>query len=142
MRRMYGSVVERNGGGASSSTLPSTSNAEDDPSSSSVVVVSKSRKGSTIASGVVNLTNTIVGAGMLGLPGAFGGTGWLAGTFLIILSASFSAHGLVLLSRAACLTGRPSSFYSLALASVPGCTMLIDAAVALKCFGVATGMIS
>jgi amino acid permease len=133
MRRMYGSVVEKNGGGTSSS-LPIV-NAEDASSS----VVSKSRKGSTIASGVVNLANTIVGAGMLGLPGAFGGTGWLAGVFLIVLSASLSAHGLVLLSKAACLTGRPSSFYSLALASVPGYTTLIDAAVALKCFGVATG---
>ena len=121
---MYGSVV-------SGTTLPSNTDA----------TVVKSRKGSTIASGVVNLSNTIVGAGMLGLPGAFGGTGWLSGIILIVLSASFSAHGLVLLSKAACLTGRPSSFYSLALASVPRYTILIDAAVALKCFGVATGMI-
>jgi hypothetical protein len=119
---MYGSVV-------SGTTLPSNTDA----------TVVKSRKGSTIASGVVNLSNTIVGAGMLGLPGAFGGTGWLSGIILIVLSASFSAHGLVLLSKAACLTGRPSSFYSLALASVPRYTILIDAAVALKCFGVATG---
>lgn len=99
-----------------------------------------SRKGATIASGVVNLTNTIVGAGMLGLPGAFGGTGWLSGVVLIVLSAAFSAHGLVLLSKAAVLTGRPSSFYSVALASVPRYTILIDLAVALKCFGVATGV--
>ena len=96
-------------------------------------------KGSTILSGVVNLSNTIVGAGMLGLPGAFGGTGWLSGIVLIALAATFSAHGLVLLSKAACLTGRPSSFYSVALASVPRYTILIDLAVALKCFGVATG---
>jgi hypothetical protein len=121
---MYGSVEK------SGMTLPSNTDA----------TVVKSRKGSTIASGVVNLSNTIVGAGMLGLPGAFGGTGWLSGTILIVLSASFSAHGLVLLSKAACLTGRPSSFYSLALASVPRYTILIDAAVALKCFGVATGV--
>jgi len=99
----------------------------------------ESKKGSSIASGVINLANTIVGAGMLGLPGAFGGTGWLSGMILIALSAMFSAHGLVLLSKAACLTGRPSSFYSVALASVPKYTILIDLAVALKCFGVATG---
>lgn len=101
---------------------------------------SQTQKGSSIASGIVNLINTIVGAGMLGLPGAFGGTGWLSGIILIILSATFSAHGLVLLSKAACLTGRPSSFYSVAFASVPRYTILIDLAVALKCFGVATGM--
>mmetsp|Transcript_27186 Transcript_27186/g.49371 ORF Transcript_27186/g.49371 Transcript_27186/m.49371 type:complete len:128 (+) Transcript_27186:83-466(+) len=102
----------------------------------------ESKKGSSIASGVINLANTIVGAGMLGLPGAFGGTGWLSGMILIALSAMFSAHGLVLLSKAACLTGRPSSFYSVALASVPKYTILIDLAVALKCFGVATVLFS
>ncbi len=101
---------------------------------------SATNNGSTIASGVVNLANTIVGAGMLGLPGALGGTGWLSGIILIIAAASFSAHGLVLLSKAACMTGRPSSFYSVALASVPKYTILIDLAVALKCFGVATGV--
>ena len=93
----------------------------------------------TVISCSINLTNTIVGAGMLGLPGAFGGTGWLAGLFLIVISASFSAHGLVLLSKAAQAAGLPSSFYSVALAAVPQYTVLIDLAVAMKCFGVATG---
>ena len=93
----------------------------------------------TVISCSINLTNTIVGAGMLGLPGAFGGTGWLAGLLLIVISASFSAHGLVLLSKAAQAAGLPSSFYSVALAAVPQYTVLIDLAVALKCFGVATG---
>lgn len=93
----------------------------------------------TVISCSINLTNTIVGAGMLGLPGAFGGTGWLAGLFLIVISASFSAHGLVLMSKAAQAAGLPSSFYSVALAAVPQYTVLIDFAVALKCFGVATG---
>ena len=79
------------------------------------IKMSNSKKGSSILSGVVNLSNTIIGAGMLGLPGAFGGTGWLSGIILIGLSATFSAHGLVLLSKAACLTGRPSSFYSVAI---------------------------
>ena len=98
-----------------------------------------SKRGSSIASGVINLGNTIVGAGMLGLPGAFGGTGWLSGIIILLLSATFSAHGLVLLSKSACITGIPSSFYSVAMASVPRYTILIDLAVALKCFGVATG---
>ena len=98
------------------------------------------KKGSSIASGVVNLSNTIIGAGMLGLPGAFQGTGWLSGIILLVLSATFSAHGLVLLSKAACITERPCSFYTIAKASVPRYTILIDLAVALKCFGVATGM--
>ncbi len=93
----------------------------------------------TLWSGFINLTNTIVGAGMLGLPGAFAGTGNIGGTILILLGASFSAHGLILLSKAAQRSGLPSSFYSVARSAVPQYTILIDLAVALKCFGVATG---
>ena len=118
----------------------STASQEIDTATNDMIMKSSNREGgSTIASGVVNLTNTIVGAGMLGLPGAMGGTGWLSGIILMASAAVLSAHGLVLLSKIACLTGRPSSFYSVALASVPRYTILIDAAVALKCFGVATG---
>jgi amino acid permease len=58
---------------------------------------------------------------------------------LILLGALFSAHGLILLSKAAQRTGLPSSFYSAARATVPQYTILIDLSVALKCFGVATG---
>eukprot|EP00568_Trieres_chinensis_P002553 CAMPEP_0183303204 /NCGR_PEP_ID=MMETSP0160_2-20130417/8733_1 /TAXON_ID=2839 ORGANISM="Odontella Sinensis, Strain Grunow 1884" /NCGR_SAMPLE_ID=MMETSP0160_2 /ASSEMBLY_ACC=CAM_ASM_000250 /LENGTH=512 /DNA_ID=CAMNT_0025466081 /DNA_START=11 /DNA_END=1549 /DNA_ORIENTATION=+ len=93
----------------------------------------------TLGSCVINLANTIVGAGMLGLPGAFGGTGSVGGTALLVVGAAFSAHGLVLLSKAAQRAGLPSSFYSVAHAAVPRYTILIDLAVALKCFGVATG---
>ena len=102
---------------------------------------SQRRKG-TIGSGIINLSNTIVGAGMLGLPGAFGGTGYASGMILILVSAFFSAHGLVLLSKAAQKASNdnlPSSFYTLAHATVPSYTILIDLAVTLKCFGVATG---
>ena len=104
----------------------------------------------TIFSGIVNLSNTIMGAGLLGLPGAFAGTGYLGGLGLIVLSAVLSAHGLILLSQSAqrVLVQQqpagggvppPSSFYTVAHAAVPSYTILIDFAVALKCFGVATG---
>jgi len=108
--------------------------------SSSSNMSSKTKGSMSIASGVVNLSNTIIGAGMLGLPGAFQGTGWLSGLILLLLSATLSAHGLVLLSKAACITERPCSFYTVAKASVPRYTILIDLAVSLKCFGVASGM--
>lgn len=97
------------------------------------------QKGSSIASCVINLANTIIGAGMLGLPGAFGGTGYLTGVVLLLIAAMFSAHGLVLLSKSAQKVGLPSSFYSVAAVAVPSYTILVDLAVALKCFGVATG---
>ena len=116
---------------------PNTSNQSGDEDGSTT---SSSKEKGTIISGVINLSNTIVGAGMLGLPGAFGGTGWVSGCILLVVAATFSAHGLVLLSKAAVLTGKPSSYYSVALASVPRYTILIDLAVAMKCFGVATGM--
>lgn len=97
----------------------------------------------TISSCVLNLVNTIVGAGMLGLPGAFGGSGSIGGSLLLLLGAIFSAHGLLLLARAALIANhkanQPSSFYSVASLALPQYTILIDLAVALKCFGVATG---
>lgn len=74
-----------------------------------------------------------------GLPGAIGGTGYVTGSVMIVLGAAFSANGLILLTRAAQQAGLPSSFYSVARAAVPEFTVLIDLAVALKCFGVATG---
>eukprot|EP00804_Cyclotella_cryptica_P002082 CCRYP_006504-RA/>CCRYP_006504-RA protein AED:0.11 eAED:0.07 QI:0/0/0/1/0.5/0/3/0/191 len=76
---------------------------------------------------------------MLGLPGAFAGTGHTVGMALLLVAATFLAHGLVLLSKSATAASLPSSFYSVAAAAVPRYTVLIDLAVALKCFGVATG---
>ena len=94
----------------------------------------------TLASCILNLSNTIIGTGMLGLPGAFSGTGYLGGILLLLLSAIFSAHGLVLLAKSAEITGVfPSSFYSIAHRAMPKFTIFIDFGVALKCFGVATG---
>lgn len=149
---MYGSFFRRNDASKSMSTqisLPLVNserpmNTENDMDyHSPLVEEDQPDQGSdgkaTIWSGFINLTNTIVGAGMLGLPGAFAGTGIVGGTILILLGALFSAHGLVLLSKAAQRSGLPSSFYSVAHAAVPQYTMLIDLAVALKCFGVATG---
>jgi amino acid permease len=93
----------------------------------------------TLFSSILNLVNTIIGTGMLGLPGAFAGSGYFGGFFLLIVSAAFSAHGLMLLTKAADITGVPCSFYSLTQRTIPRCTILIDLSVALKCFGVATG---
>ena len=92
----------------------------------------------SISSGVANLANTILGAGLLGLPSAFARCGWLAGGLLLLIFAAFSALGLHLLSSSADLTGRPSSLHSVAEKALPNLGLWIDLAVALKCFGVAT----
>jgi hypothetical protein len=89
---------------------------------------------SGIFSSVVNLANTVVGAGMLGLPHAFAECGYVMGTLLLIVSAIGSSIGLHLLAVSQATVGiRPSSFYTVANAAMPSLTVLIDVAVALKC---------
>jgi len=91
-----------------------------------------------IASGVSNLTNTIVGAGMLGLPFALHSAGLVAGSILFFIAPMATIFGLHLLSVAAehVKQGDPS-YFSVATITFPKAAILIDAAVAIKCFGVA-----
>ena len=99
----------------------------------------------SIASCIITLLNTVAGAGMLGLPGAYAGSGLFMGTVLLVVAAFFSALGLHLLAVSATTAqarqgdGKPASFYSVATAAMPEFAIFIDGAVALKCFGVATG---
>ncbi|GMI27691.1 hypothetical protein TeGR_g4698, partial [Tetraparma gracilis] len=95
-----------------------------------------------------NLANTILGSGVLGLPHAFASTGSLAGLLLLTTAASFSAVGLHLLSACALSSpspisrSSPSSFYAVARRAYPPATMVIDAVVAFKCFGVSTSYLT
>lgn len=97
----------------------------------------------SLISCAINLCNTVVGAGMLGLPSGFASSGYLGGIMFLCVASFFSAMGLRMLSMSAATVGirkdQLSSFYSVANAAIPGYTILIDFAVALKCFGVATG---
>jgi amino acid permease len=101
---------------------------------------------STAISCIANLTNTILGAGVLGLPHALASTGSLTGVILLTVASSFSAFGLHLLS--VCALAEPiskqeaSSFYKVARRAYPPATMLIDFAVAFKCFGVSTSYLT
>ena len=52
----------------------------------------------SISSCVYNLTNTIIGSGVLALPAAFATCGSALGSGLLLVFALFSAHGLHLLS--------------------------------------------
>ena len=84
------------------------------------------------------LSNTILGAGVLGIAHAFSTAGFVLGFALLIFAASASAFGLHLLSQSARkLDKLPTSFYTVAKGSIPSATAVIDAAVAIKCFGVA-----
>jgi amino acid permease len=98
----------------------------------------KDGKGATFASCYFTLANTIMGSGMLGLPYAFSRTGWVLGTLLIMISATSSSLALHFLSCCALKLPYPSSFYTVASTAIPNFEKLIDIAVILKCFGVAT----
>lgn len=117
--------------------------------------VQLSPKQGTVLSGYFNITNTILGSSVLGLPYAYSHTGWVLGTLLILAGAASSAFALHTLSLCALRLnaetdkkksvskGGESSavdgatFYSVGKATLPSLTLLIDVAIALKCFGVA-----
>jgi amino acid permease len=90
---------------------------------------------------IINLLNTVAGTGMLGLPAAYAGAGFVTGSILLIVASFFSIMGLRLLAISAkTVHGNNgiASFYSVASAAVPQFSFFIDAAVAIKGFGVAT----
>lgn len=92
----------------------------------------------TWGSAYINLTSTVIGAGILGLPHAFSATGWIGGSILLLGCACSSAFALHFLSKCAKKVESPVSFYSISQLAVPGYSFLIDLAVAIKCYGVAT----
>lgn len=87
-------------------------------------------------SSVINLTNTIVGGGVLGLPFAVGSCGFVLGSCLLIGAAALTIFSCHLLIHCASKINYPKSFYHVAEASVPQFTFLIDLALVLLCFGV------
>mmetsp|Transcript_36662 Transcript_36662/g.90902 ORF Transcript_36662/g.90902 Transcript_36662/m.90902 type:complete len:527 (+) Transcript_36662:22-1602(+) len=93
----------------------------------------------SVLSSVANLCNTIIGAGILGLPYAVARCGLPVGIGLLgscALGCCVSLHLLALSAKTAGVF--PSSFYAVANAAIPNWTFVIDLAVAVKCFGVAT----
>ena len=67
----------------------------------------------------INLTSTILGAGMLGLPYAYANMGWILGTLLILLCGTAATFALYFLAVCAKKTKLPSSFYTVARRAAP-----------------------
>ncbi|KAI2611885.1 transmembrane amino acid transporter protein-domain-containing protein [Hypoxylon sp. NC1633] len=91
----------------------------------------------TMISSVINLLNTIIGAGTLAMPSAMSHFGMLIGVIVILWSGFTSAFGLYLQSRCARYLDRgTSSFFALSQITYPNAAVIFDAAIAIKCFGV------
>ncbi|KAJ3191101.1 hypothetical protein HK101_008080, partial [Irineochytrium annulatum] len=90
----------------------------------------------TIASSCTNLTNTILGSGMLAMPAALDAVGLFLGSGFIAMSASLSIFGLTLLSHCAARIGRRASFFAVSKITYPAAAVWFDLAIAVKCFGV------
>jgi len=95
----------------------------------------------TLGGSISNLTNTILGAGMLGVPYALKETGLILGGILLFICACGAIFGLHLLNLTAKYTKREkdlwvSSYGAAAAVTFPRAQIVIDIAVAIKCFGV------
>lgn len=85
------------------------------------------------------LLNTALGAGMLGLPGAYAKAGLYGGTIVCVASSVLSCVGVHLLLEVSDRVGRPASFYSVAQAAAGAkAGVLIDFLIMINAFGSAT----
>ncbi|EPS39671.1 hypothetical protein H072_6505 [Dactylellina haptotyla CBS 200.50] len=92
----------------------------------------------SFASSVVNLLNTIVGAGVLAMPLAMSHMGMFLGIFTILFSGFAAGFGLYLQTRCARYVDRgTASFFTLSQLTYPSAAIVFDGAIAIKCFGVA-----
>ncbi|KAK6952357.1 hypothetical protein Daesc_006893 [Daldinia eschscholtzii] len=95
-----------------------------------------------MVSSVINLLNTIIGAGTLAMPSAMSHFGMLIGVLVILWSGFTSAFGLYLQARCARYLDRgTSSFFALSQMTYPNAAVIFDAAIAIKCFGVSVSYI-
>ncbi|KAI9168592.1 hypothetical protein H9P43_007965 [Blastocladiella emersonii ATCC 22665] len=101
----------------------------------------------TVFSGIINISNTILGSGMLAMPYAIASVGLAFGLAMVLFSGLAAAFGLWLLTHVArhlpgseSRGGRrnASSFFALSEITYPHAAVYFDAAIAVKCFGVAS----
>ncbi len=91
----------------------------------------------TNLSSFANVTNSVLGAGVLGLPYAFANTGWVLGPIILLLAGIFSTIGLHLITCVSAKTGFPSTIYSCCRPAHRHLPMIIDVTMAAYLFGAA-----
>lgn len=86
---------------------------------------------------VVNLTKTIVGAGMLALPFAYRAQGIVLASTTIILAAVATFAGAAVQAYSVGIVPKgDASFFTISKLTYPSLAILFDLAIAVKCFGV------
>ncbi|KAH3677065.1 hypothetical protein WICMUC_001971 [Wickerhamomyces mucosus] len=93
----------------------------------------------TTQSSIINLTKTIVGAGLLAIPFGFKAQGIFLGVSLIFLAGLASSYGLYIISKVSkkLETGQETSCFALCAITYPKLTLLFDFSIFIQCFGVA-----
>eukprot|EP01084_Bolivina_argentea_P173181 299963_1 len=93
------------------------------------------QKTGTIFSSTLNLSNTIIGAGVLGIPSAIKNSGYVMGILLFIVFGSIAAYTMHL-TMCVALCVEYSSYDALCRVTIPKFKKLTDIAVGVSCWGV------
>ncbi|CDO55097.1 similar to Saccharomyces cerevisiae YER119C AVT6 Vacuolar aspartate and glutamate exporter [Geotrichum candidum] len=92
---------------------------------------------STDGAAIINLLNTIVGAGILAMPFAIKQNGIVLGVATISFSALAAGMGLYLQGLCSLFVrDGHASFFQLSQKTYPSLSVIFDLAIAIKCFGV------
>lgn len=98
----------------------------------------RSSGGASNISSAINLTKTIIGAGLLSMPLAYATDGTIFGTFIIILAALTSGFGLFIQAYVSrYIASGHANFFGLCLITYPQLSVIFDIAIAIQCFGCA-----
>ena len=80
---------------------------------------------------------SVIGAGVLAMPLAISHMGIVLGVLVVLWSGTTAGFGLYLQSRCSQYLERGSaSFFALSQLTYPNASVIFDAAIAIKCFGV------
>ncbi|AOA62863.1 Putative transporter [Komagataella phaffii CBS 7435] len=93
--------------------------------------------GATTNSSIINLLNTIIGAGLLALPYALRTDGLVLGMVILLLSAIGAGYGFFLQGVSSkYLPPGEASFFNVCQITYPDLAVVFDIAIAIQCFGV------